>query len=278
MISYIAQPFPFYDAKERQLFRRTACTPAYRQRVLFAYDDGAPGNIQFILPLFQIRRVTGPGSVSSFLLKNGDTDATVATFTTGTFSENEIITGFETAVHEKEVQSVTATVSENQVYYFVVGDGTNTWYSEGFYLAAAADSAAEFPDSCEALIKLKWKNTCQISDTIFPANEYFEALLETDPCHPNYDLIEEGDNNAKGTFEPSLTRLEKTYQLELRGTECTADMLAVTAMFDDVQILYPDGDTIEGMNSGKVDVSWDGCFATITYKFKYNFLVKTACC
>lgn len=167
-------------------------------------------------------------------------------------------------------------------YYLVITDGSETWYTEVFYLAPPAAESAFFPAGCDSAceyISLSWSNSaCIISQTIHNNTAAFSLFLPVNIAQPKYEYKPEQEDDGEGGSVTTFQRLEKRWEFFIQAPEYIADALAAVQMFSNVTVDFQNGDFIICRNV-QVEVEWEtACFAKITFRFTGDFLVKTMCC
>lgn len=280
MRAYIPQTLPFFDAVNRQHAR--ICPNVFLHKFQASYNSDTDEHT-FYVPHFQIRReaALGGGAVNLFRL-HSLTHGLIYEAPVSNFSVEPLDAGGvnEAIVHQASTYTYVFNGGEliDDTLYWEVGDGWTGRYSETFTYVVVPGNPDTHHRGCD--IKIKWKTPCLLEGAYFNDPEGFEILLDGEPGKPKYIYEEDGDTDRLGTFRPAWKRIEKEYEVELKAPEHIADALAYTAMFSEVTVLYADGTGYGNVRDIRTEAEWDadGCLATVRWRFRADFVFKTACC
>lgn len=281
MRTYIPQPLPFYESIHRQHAR--ICPNSYLHKFYASYNFDTDEHTIYV-PNFQIRREvsTDGGAVNLFRLFSVEKglifEAPLTNFSIEPLDDSGIA---EAIVHQASTYNYVFNGHQEIIgatLYWVVGDDYVYRYSETFTYALVTGDPYAYQRECD--VKIRWKTDCRLEGAYFNDPQGFEIRLDAEPGKPKYIYEEDGDTDRLGTFRPAWKRIEKEYELEIKAPEHIADALAYTAMFNHVSVAYSDGTGFVDVRDIRTEAEWDadGCLATVRWRFRADFVFKTACC
>jgi len=276
MLSYLPQPLPFYDVAVRQHARICPGSIQHAFQATYNFDTDTH---YLEVPQFHIRRAVadGGGSVSAFRLhsiKYGMIfEAPVSSFSIHALDgNNELEAIVHTATEYGYVFNGQQELMDAPLFWEVV-DASQGYVSETFTLRIG-------PADCDRLLKIKWKTSCLLEGAYWNDPAGFELVIDASVGKPKYIYEEDGDTDRLGTFRPAWKRIEKEYEVELKAPEHIADALAYTAMFSEVTVHFENTLGYGNVRDIRTEAEWDadGCLATVRWRFRADFVFKTACC
>lgn len=177
-------------------------------------------------------------------------------------------------------------------YYYVVGWGDKYVVSEVFSIITLKEIQNHY--------KLTWWNVCDINKTdsvLYATNnntislncEYKNTLyLDAGLFKPEYDTVEEGDENGAGDLTVNFQKWRKNLNFEVpKSPEFLTDALTAIFLHDNVYIKKPLNYYQEVLNNeyqvlkiiNNVSQVLDDCFQKVNLKFLLeNKYIDTACC
>jgi hypothetical protein len=132
-------------------------------------------------------------------------------------------------------------------------------------------------------IKLTWTNSCDLGTIYYAGGFENKLFLDAEIGAPDYEDVEEGEENDEGVFIKTLEKLQKVHKFQCYVPEYLADALKLLPLHDDVQIFYTNGLYSSAIRNIKVDVEWDSgsneCMALVTVSYQQDDqVVKDNCC
>jgi len=278
---YVPQSIPSYTAMEMQGFRKGNCKP-YENRVLVNANS-------YAMPMVMFKRLTSGAVCTVTLVTILDVDLyTMTTTTRADFDLDDPISAYEMSVFPAGAWSSLGSPAPGN-YYLRIEDGTETHYTEAFYIEQTSEA---FPQCSDGWVKLTWTDgRCIVADTstdgvtpvlAYPdAEQSFFLFLRASLSNPEWETDEVGDADASGVFVANQKRASKRWRLEgYPVSEAVIDALQSSALFETVTIEFPTLPAFTGVRDIKVVPKWEvgGCYATFEYSFSTDYLLKQGCC
>lgn len=252
---------PWYNSISEQNHRKSY---AFGQ----IYPLFAPANM--LLP-FQIIRPTRSAPITSVILYDKD-GKKVADLRQKMFDAGLQIVSFKSSGYDVIFYQATLPLAINQkdgVYYMVLSDGVQTWYSEMF--TAVQDVSG--------YLKIEWwdvENMDFDGGTIVYQNPRFtnRLYLCTELGKPDYGFEEEGVDRD-GYFFPEKQISEKTYKCTITAPEYLCDAMRLIRMADYVRITDQYG-RVYMADSFLITPKWltQGDLASVEIEFETDTVVK----
>ena len=217
---------PWYTSLEQQNARKWW---VYNR----VYPLFTPGG--YILP-FQliVPHVTTP-NIASFVLKDGNTGATVGTYTTqlvntGLTTKQFATLGYDVVVYPGLLPAIPSI--NNGRYYFEAVINSVTYYSEIFTVV----------NDIQPYLKIRWWDLSDFvmdaGTIVYTAPEFKNVLyLKADLAKPEYTFEEEGENRD-GYFFPTKQISEKRYRFNFLASEYLLDVMRFIRMADYAEVEY----------------------------------------
>ena len=187
----------------------------------------------------------------------------------------------ESVVIPSDWYNVNSTFRPGQQFYFKIGDGTNTWYSEAVTFVKSDSTNDFYPEPCGDLrwMQLSWVNPDCILGEKYPTSmPGLFLFVQAELGQPEYDYRKDTEEGGQGEEVVLFQRLEKRWKLKFTAPEYIVDALQAAQLFSNFSISFADGTGIVGTNV-QVTQEWTGdCYADITLTFATDFIPKTACC
>ena len=184
---------------------------------------------QLIVP-----HVTTP-NLASFILKDGNTGATIANYTTalrntGLAVKQFASLGYDVVVYPGLLPAVSSMA--NGRYYFQATINSITYYSEIFTVV----------NDIQPYLKIRWWDLADFvmdAGTIVYTEPTFKNVLylKADIAKPEYVFEEEGENRD-GYFFPIKQLSEKRYRFAFLASEYLLDVMRFIRMADYAEITY----------------------------------------
>lgn len=224
----------------------------------------------YLLP-FQIIRTHRANTITTFdlytckggLVGHYITSLTSAGLTIKSFTDHDVIIfGGESRVFSS---------IDNGVYYAVLSDGVDSWYSDFFCVSDASTNLLKLTWYDEANLEMdggvivyKYGNDVQFKNTIY---------LPTEIARPTYDFTEEGEDR-NGYFFAIKQISKKVYHFVFLAPEYMLDVLRFVRMSDHVEITQH-GKTYL-LDSFHMESTWqgDGDIASVDAEFTTATVAK----
>jgi hypothetical protein len=173
-------------------------------------------------------------------------------------------------------------------YYFVVNSGLDYYVSEPFKIITLKE--------IETYYKLTWWNSCDINklDSILYSESTLACsfrniiFLDADLFKPEYETIEEGEENGSGDLSVQFQKWRKNLNFEIqKSPEFLTDALSGIFLHDNILIKKPLNVEQEILNNeysvlkvtNNISQVLDDCFQNVRLKFLLeNKYIDTACC
>jgi hypothetical protein len=133
--------------------------------------------------------------------------------------------------------SYTSNIPDGE-YYYVIQSGSDIYYSEVFKIISLKE--------IEKLYKLTWNHDCDLNSAVLYSSSTisctFENVLYLDAnlIKPEYDTIEEAEQNGQGDLIPRFKRWQKNITLEVgKSPKFLTDALSAIFLHDNVTVLEP---------------------------------------
>lgn len=220
----IEQPLRIYESIEDK--------NAARENVTEVFDLICP--VSRLLP-FQIRREAGVSGLVSINLKRSDNGALLQNIV-GLIDVSEIETFYlsdgDVLVHFGLMDLIQNLPTGR--YYLELSDGVNTWYTEDILFLDFDPDDLSTSDCVQT--KIEYWDTCDVGNIFYrteltTGKQYKNVLyLDIEPGKSGFAFYEQGDEDADGTFEADLARVQKNYVLEGVFPEFMLDALASLAI------------------------------------------------
>ena len=274
----IQQPLRFYETLDHQnRFRKGGESKVFKLL--------SPSN--YMLP-FQIKRSALPVPVTS-----------VKYVSTKDASEIEVINdlvndqlrgfpfvGYDILVHFGS-QELINPIPPGE-YYIKITDNTNVWFSE--LIDVQNFGVDDLSMNRCAVTKITYWDTCDVAGIFYRTLQYGSEqyknilYLDVDIGKPNYEFVEDGEEDAEGNFIAEYKRLEKQYVIQGVFPEYMVDALSLLPLHiggsGNVQVLTSRGYT-GAVDKMTVSPNWEGnlgVWALTDIVFNTEFVVKTNCC
>ena len=236
------------------------------------------------IPPFQIEREPGLTQISSLKLVDASGNKTEII---STLAANQLslfpFSNSDRLIHYGDAAHGTSIIPG--LYYLEISDGNKIWFSEDITFVDIPENLG----GC-ALTKITYWDTCDVADIFYrtldqDGKQYKNIIyLDVDIGKPQYELTEEGEDDAEGNFEAEYLRLTKEYNLEGIYPEFFIDALQVIPLHlqtGEVQVLTERGylGLVESLNISAPD--WQGTkgiWAKTSLNFSTEFVNKTNCC
>ena len=252
---------PWYDSINLQNSRKSY---AYGN----IYPLYTPAN--FMLP-FQIMRPTRANGVES--VKIYHRTGTLYADVTGNMGETGLrVVRFEEDGYDVIVYTGILPMALNQsdgVYYAVLSDGVQTWYSEMYTVVQSMDG----------YMRIQWWD---VEDLVFDVgrvvydNPKFKNTLYlcAELGKPEYEFEEEGEERD-GYFFPEKQISEKTYKCTILAPEYLCDVMRLIRMADYVEVVDKYGQLYK-CDTFLITPEWQvqGDLASVEIEFQTDTVVK----
>ena len=279
MTSYVPQPIPCYEAQEMQSFRRGNCQP-YEARYLTTANAIAMTNVM-------IRRPKSGAAVDVYIVDINDNDLGLVTVPSKT--NHDLDTEGEYEMLTLNAGNWTLLFSPSGGLYYFRIETDSTYFSEAVYLEPGADG---WPTCSDDFAKLTWTDgrcivSAKTSDNTHDVLTYpdlshtFFMYLRGNVAQPEWEIEEQGGNDANGVFIADSRRLAKRWKFTGHPiNEAAVDALQASALFETVTIEFQTAQAFTGVRDIKVNPQWEqgGCFARYEYSFTSDYLLKRNCC
>jgi hypothetical protein len=189
----------------------------------------------FILPFQLIVPHAQAVNITSILLKDGNTNATIANITnalteSGLTSKQFAALGYDVIVYPGVLPAFNAMA--NGRYYMVAVVNSVTYYSEIFTVV----------NDIQPYLKISWWDTDDFTmdagTIVYKDPEFKNVLyLQADIAKPEYPFEEEGETRD-GYFFPTKQISEKRYRFNFLASEYLLDVMRFIRMVDYAEIEY----------------------------------------
>jgi len=128
-------------------------------------------------------------------------------------------------------------------------------------------------------ILLEYSNSHDFGDIAYHNSFINRVYLDADVSKPEYELLEEGIEDADGEFDPTFQKWAKKYSIVFYAQEFLVDALTLMTLHDQVYITLQNGESSQVLD---VDVSykWDAdieCWAEVTISFVTTYVIRKNC-
>lgn len=165
-------------------------------------------------------------------------------------------------------------------YYLEVGDWQNTWYSVNFDLLDF-DSDNLINNHCD-ITRLSYFDKGIIGGIFYDTlPRVYENVIffKQDIGKPEYEYIEEGEEDGLGNFSPDYKKLSKKYLLQSVLPEYFLDAINLIPLHNNISIQTSEGHTAD-IDTLTVSNKWEGEIGTwglVDLVFTTDFIIKTNC-
>lgn len=278
MTAYIPQPVPVYEAQELQSFRRGNCQP-YESRYVVNSDKIKMTNLM-------IRRPKSGAAATVYLVGMDDVDISTVTVTKTNF-DLDPAAELEMLVLNAGDWRLPFSLASGLYYFRVETDAT--YYSECVYLEQTTE---EYPQCAGDFAKITWTDgrcivaglTSDHTQEVFAypdAEHTFFMYLRGNVASPEWELEEQGSNDAHGVFLSNFKRISKRWKFTgFPVNEATIDALQASSIFQTASIEFPSAQAFADIKDIKVAPQWEqgGCFTRFEYSFTSDYFIKRNCC
>lgn len=123
-------------------------------------------------------------------------------------------------------------------YYYVIKSGSNFYFSEVFKIVSLKEIGN--------LYKLKWNHDCDFNSSVLYSSDTipctFENVLYLDAglIKPEYDTVEESEENGQGDLNPRFKRWQKNITFEIgKSPQFLTDALSAVFLHKNINLLEP---------------------------------------
>ena len=205
----------------------------------------------FILPFQLIAPHVQSPSLSSFILRDGNTGASIGDYTTRLVNTGLTIKQFDdydVVVYTGERPAFTSML--NGRYYFQATINSRTYYSEVFTIV----------NDIEGYVKLTWWDVedfiMDAGAIVYTSPSFKNVLyLDSDLAKPEYTFEEEGEDRD-GYFFPLKQISEKRYRFTFLASEYLLDVMRFIRMADFAEVEYK-GQTYS-LDTFLITPEWEG--------------------
>lgn len=128
-------------------------------------------------------------------------------------------------------------------------------------------------------VLIEYSNSTDLGDIVYHNTFENRVYLDADVSKPEYELIEEGEDNGDGEFTATFQKWQKKYTIEFYAQEFLVDALTLMALHDQITITLKNGEA-SNVKDIEIDPKWDSdieCWALVTIKFATEYVVKRGC-
>ena len=103
-------------------------------------------------------------------------------------------------------------------------------------------------------------------------------FIDGDVCRPNYDIIEEGENDGEGNFIKMFERQSKIYVMDILVNEFQLDAFYTIPQHDRKMLHLKNGESEEVKDVALKHEFVSAGIAKLTMTFRTRYVIKTNCC
>lgn len=282
---------PFWDAKEKQFFRRQYCQGKDESGAIQCrYDRMLPWMIknQSGAPTY-VYLVTRSGSLAIDItalltILNGTQNGTDYCYHEGSVDINQA-----TSVNEygwngsawvlRSTKTWANWVDDEAYYYLEINFGGTLYYSE---LMRISDFP-EFPDNpadCKgARVRIECASDCMVGDVPPLGTQKF--FVEGETVRPQYELSREVGKDGEDEEKQLWAKGKKRYTVAFYAYETLADFVSTIPLYSTINVTDQNGFQ-SAVKDVDFRISWpesqEGCLALVELSYSIEHIPQTFCC
>ena len=128
-------------------------------------------------------------------------------------------------------------------------------------------------------VKIEYSNSVDLGDIMYHNSFRNRIYIDADVSKPEYEIEEDGIEDADGEFDPTLQKWAKKYTLTFYAQEFLVDALTLMAIHDQIYVTLKNDESSQVLDV-EVDYTWDGtieCWAEVVIKFTTEYIIKRNC-
>ena len=128
-------------------------------------------------------------------------------------------------------------------------------------------------------ILIEYSNSTDFGDILYQNTFVNRIYLDADVSTPEYELVEDGEENGDGEFFPSFQKWSKKYSITFYAQEFLVDAITLMALHDQINITLKNGES-SNVKDIEVDPTWDSnieCWAEVVITFSTMYITRVGC-